>query len=56
MQTCPELLVDAVDYLQQEFSPAAVPSLQPPTVLAIDVTADAQDMEALKKALLQVCW
>lgn len=47
--------MEAVDYLESD--PRArerVPEQQAPTVLAIDVTSDAADLELLKTALIQV--
>lgn len=54
-QSCEELRLEAVDYLEAD--PRArerVPERQAPTVLAIDVTSDAADLELLKTALIQV--
>lgn len=46
--------MEAVDYLEADPAAAAAAEQQAPTVLAIDVTSDAPDLELLKQALLQV--
>jgi len=55
-QTCQELHVEAVDYLEQDpRSEARLSEQQPLTVLAVDVTSDAADLELLKASLTQAC-
>jgi len=45
-----------VDYLEQDpRSEARLSEQQPPTVLAVDVTSDAADLELLKASLTQAC-
>ena len=44
-----------MDYLERDpQSEARLPVQQPPTVLAVDVTSDAPDLELLKASLSQV--
>ena len=55
-QTCQELTSEAVDYLERDpRSGARLPEQQPPTVLAVDVTSDAAELDQLKASLSQVC-
>ena len=55
-QSCQELHCEAVDYLERDpRSEARLPEQQPPSVLVIDVTSDAADLELLKTLLEQVC-
>ena len=53
-QSCEELRSEAVDYLEQDpRSEARLSQPQPPTVLAVDVTSDAADLQLLKASLTQ---
>lgn len=51
-QVCPELTHEAVEYEESSASDGTGPLCM---VLAIDVQTSQQQMESLKKALLEVC-
>ena len=53
-QACPELTTELVDYVQQDNSSAARSGAPPPTLIVVDVTADADDLHSLKAALTEV--
>ncbi len=56
LQTCQELHIEAVDYLERDPRLGQrLPEQQPPMVLAVDVTSDAIDLDQLKASLSQVC-
>ena len=56
MQSCPELASEAVDYVEANTGNAGLDTSPPPIiVLALDTTADAEQLEALKAAIVEVC-
>lgn len=56
LQECLELQSEVADFLQQRVGGpgSAAAAEQPPAVLAVDATGDADDLERLKGALLEV--
>ena len=55
MQSCPELASEAVDYVEATTGGAGLGSLPPPIViLALDTTAEAEQLEMLKAATVEV--
>ena len=55
MQSCPELASEAVDYLEARTGNGSLAALSAPIiVLAVDTTPAAEQLEALKAALVEV--
>lgn len=55
LQSCPELRVEVVDYLQQDLSGFASGQAAETLALVVDVTADESSMPAMQKLLQEVC-
>lgn len=55
LQSCAELRVEAVDYFQQDMTGRPVSQTAETLALVMDTTADAQDLQAAKPLLVQVC-
>ena len=55
MQSCPELSSEAVDYFQQDMNGQPVTQTAETLTLVIDNTAAAQDLQAVKHLLIEVC-
>lgn len=55
MQSCAELRCEAVDYFQQDMTGQAVSQAAETLALVVDTTAGAQDLQAAKPILIEVC-
>lgn len=55
VQSCAELRSEAVDYFQQDLTGQAVSQAAETLVLVVDTTAGAQDLQAAKSILIEVC-
>ena len=55
LQSCAELRSEAVDYFQQDLTGQAVSQAAETLALVVDTTAGAQDLQAAKPILIEVC-
>ena len=55
VQSCAELRSESVDYFQQDLTGQAVSQAAETLVLVVDTTAGAQDLQAAKSILIEVC-
>ncbi len=55
VQSCAELRCEAVDYFQQDMTGQAVSQAAETLALVVDTTAGAQDLQAAKSILIEVC-
>jgi len=55
VQSCAELRSEAVDYFQQDMTGQLVSQAAETLALVVDITAGAQDLQAAKPLLIEVC-
>lgn len=55
LQSCAELRSEAVDYFQQDMTGQNISQAAETLALVVDTTAGAQDLQAAKSILIEVC-